>query len=259
MSNDTHELDDSVKNDEGEDTPVTTEEETKDDESEEESEEENNEDEDDKEPEPDKKDEEEKPKDYRPKSEKPSAMVPVKKFMKVKKAYGDLKKEREEDGEDLSTEDLDSLAEEYNLEPKALKKLAKTISTMTLKEAQKIIAPLKAEKIEAENAKSFEADFEKTILSKYPQLASKKEQFKKIAFSPDLVNQYPTLEAIRKEFFADVTTKEKTKDSPEGGSQVSSKTEQIDFANMTDEQHARVLKDPELKKKYYKYQDEQGF
>ena len=261
---DIRENDNSSRNEEAEDTAESTEEETIEEKPVEETEEETNDDkkgdkkieedsEDDEES-----DEEDSKKNYRPKSEQPDESVPLKKYLKVKKELSTLKKEREDDGEDLSTEDLDSLAEKYDLEPKALKELAKVIEHSTLKKAQKIIAPIQAKAMEGENEKAFNADFEKTILSKYPHLASKKEQFKKIAFSPDFVH-LNNLEAIRKEFFADIEPpKKKEKDAPEGGSRGSLKVEEIDFDNMTEEQHARVLDDPVLRKKYYAHQDAKG-
>lgn len=252
---DNHENEDSVINEEAEETAESTEEEAEE-KSEEEAEEEKNEDEEEKDEESD----EEESSKYRPKSEeKPKDTVPLKTFLELKKDYKKLEKELGKDGEDLSTKDLESLAEEYNIEPKILKVIVKAASTMTLKEAQKMIAPLKAKEIEAENTKAFESDFEKSILSKYPHLASKKEQFKNIAFSPDFVH-LKNLEDIRKEFFADVEPqKKREKDSPEGGSRGAIKgDEEIDFDNMTEEQHARVINDPNLRKKYYAHQDAQG-
>lgn len=254
---DNHENEDSGKNEEAEETASESTEETNDEQSEGESHDENNEDK--VEDEADDSDEEEEGNsDYRPKSEQPKETVPLKKHLKLKKELARLKKEREDDGEDLSTKDLDSLAEEYGLAPKALKELANTISTMTLKQAEKIIAPIQAKAIEAENERAFNTDFEIKILKQYPHLASKKEQFKKIAFSPDFVH-LKTLEDIRNEFFSDVTPKKKKEtDAPEGGSRGSTKVEEIDFDHMTEEQHLRVLADPVLKKKLYEHQDAQG-
>lgn len=258
MDNTNYENENSVKNEEAEDT-ANTEEETKEESEQDKSEEKSEETNEGKEEEAETESEKEEEADYRPKPEKSDDVVPIKKYVKIKKELQALKKERESDGEDLTTEDLDSLAEEYNLEPKALKKLATTISSMTLKQAQKLIAPIQAKAMESENEKAFNTDFEKSIVSKYPHLASKKEQFKKIAFSPDFVH-LKNLEAIRKEFFAEIEApKKKINDNLEGGSKgVSKGDEEIDFANMTDEQHARVLKNPTLRAKYYKFQDEQG-
>lgn len=191
--------------------------------------------------------------DYRPKEK--SDTVPLSKYTKVKQKIKELKKQLA-DKSNLSNKDLESLAQEHNLDPAALKRIASIIEKNALKEADKKIAPILSKQKQAENEKHFEEDFERNIAKKYPELAGKKAQFKRIAFSPDFIH-LKTLEDIRKEFYPD--TKVSKTDSPEGGSSAAPKeTETIDFSKMTEEQHRRVLDDPKLRAKYYDWQDKQG-
>lgn len=191
---------------------------------------------------------------YRPKSGSDS--VPLKKYTKVKQRIKELKAQLAERS-NLSSEDLADLAKEHNLDEAGLKKIAAIIKKETLKEAEKKIAPIISKQQQVENEKRFDEDFERTIAKKYPALAGKKGQFKRIAFSPDFIH-LKTLEDIRKEFYPDVTSEIKD-DNPEGGSSAAPKeTETIDFAKMTPKQHEMVLADPKLRAKYYDWQDKQG-
>jgi hypothetical protein len=192
--------------------------------------------------------------DYRPKAGSDS--VPLSKYTKVKQRIKELKAQLEERS-NLSNQDLESLAKEYNFDDKVLAKIATIIKRDTLKEAEKKIAPILSKQQQVENEKRFDEDFERAIAKKYPELAGKKGQFKRIAFSPDFIH-LKTLEDIRKEFYPEITSKTKD-DTPEAGSNAAPKeTETIDFSKMTEEQHLRVLADPKLKAKYYAWQDAQG-
>lgn len=195
--------------------------------------------------------------DYRPKDEKIPDTVPLKKYLDLKKDIKELKEQLgKQSSSNLTLKELEDLADENNLDKGVLKKIADIIKNETLKEADKKIAPILEKERMRESEKAFEKDFKKTILEKYPELKEKKDAFKRIAFSPQFLH-LKTLEDIRKEFFDGYKPKEK-KDAVEAGSKGQSKaTETIDFANMTDEQHSKVLADPSTRAEYYKWRETQ--
>ena len=181
--------------------------------------------------------------DYRPKPEKKKEPqnVPLAKYVAKKKELKkvqDKLKELESGGDNETNESSD------DLDSKIVSKVKEAIS------------PLLEEKQKTENLKNFEKDFEKSIASKYPKLAGKKKQFQEIAFNPNLVDEYPTLESIREAYFADA---KKTK--TEGGSKGTSKgSKTVDFKKASDdpELYKEIMDDPKLKKDYFAYLDSQG-
>lgn len=193
--------------------------------------------------------------DYRPKP-KSDETVPLKKYLDLKNDVKTLRKEIErlsDDKPNLSKEDLDKLADEYNLDKNGVKKLVSVIKNETLKEAEKKIAPILAERQKEQSEKNFEKVFKEKTLKKYPHLADQKEKFKRMVMSPDFMDM--TEEQIINDYFP-ATKKD---DSPETGSKGGAKGDEVvDFSKMTTEQHQRVLKDPVLREKYYKWQDSQG-
>lgn len=257
---DTHENENSDLNDEtvdettGESEEDTQEESENEESNEETSEEEESNDSDDS----DEEDEDSSDTDYRPKEPKKEEFVPLKKYTKLRKELQKLRKQSSESDSSLQTEDLEELADKYKLPEKFVKDLATTIETRSLKKAEEKIAPLIAKQTMSENERLFNADFDKTILTKYPHLADKKEHFKKIAFSPDFVH-LKSLEDIRKEFFDSPPPKKKT-ESIEGGSSGAERTgdEDINLDNPTEQQLEKILDNPALRKKYFERQDALG-
>lgn len=129
------------------------------------------------------------------------------------------------------------------------------------RKVKEIVSPLMEKQLKAENVKHFEADFERNIASKFPDLKGKKDQFMEIAFNPSLVDKYPTLDSIRQAFWADAKPANVKKTKTEGGSQGTNKgTERVDFAKLgsNPELYRKVMADPEQKKKYFAYLDSQG-
>lgn len=192
--------------------------------------------------------------------------VPLKKYLKLKDAYKELKgKYSQKELNNLTTDDLSELANELGVDQKALAKLVKTIRVGSSSEAEEKIKALNAklDKMEmmGKSNKAFDEDFKKSIVSKYPDLKGKKDLFRKIAFSPDFLH-LKTLEDIRKEFFPHAKkaeSKDIKKEELEKGSEGGKKGgKEIDFAKMDDETHMEVLKDPKLRKKYYEWADSQG-
>lgn len=212
-------------------------------------------------------DDDEEGKGYRPKDSEPEEkqVVPLKKYLKLKAKL--QKATADDDSLELNEDALESFAEESNLDIKVVKKLAKVLTSQATKAATKAaeekLAPLVLEKISKDNLAAFEADFEKSIASKYPELATKKDVFKKIAFSKDFLH-LKNLEAIRAEFYpGSKPAGKKAKDeSIEGGSKGAGKESitKVDFATLKSnpEEYAKVMSNPEAKKKYYEWQDAQG-
>lgn len=187
--------------------------------------------------------------------------VPLKKYLKVK---AKLKNAVGSDGSsDLTNKTLEEFAEESGLEIKVVKQLRDIIVTQARSEATKVaderVRPIVVEKMTRRNEELFEKDFAAKISSKYPELEAKKEAIKKIAFSRDFLH-LKTLDDIRNEFFPNAKAVEKAvkKDSVEAGSVGGNKeSETIDFASLQDnpELYKKVIANPQLRKKYYAWQD----
>lgn len=206
--------------------------------------------------------------DYRPKTErkpKEQETVPLSKYMKVKNRLNELK--RTGVGSDVNSQtneaDLEEIAKELDLDPSKLKKLFKVFSksdSPSKSEVEKmikdIVTPVLSSKQTEQNDKNFENHFNNEIVKKFPHVAKNKEAVKILLFNeefkdilwPDLINR----------FFPAGTESKKTKEDIEGGSQGGNRGESIDFGKMTAEQHKRVLADPDMRKKYYAWQDSKG-
>lgn len=188
--------------------------------------------------------------------------VPLKVFLEMKKEYKELKAKQA--GATLSNQSLAEIAEAAGIDEEATKKLVSVITEAvkreTLDEVDSRVKPILVQKMSSESERFFEEDFEKTIASKYPELADKKETFKKVAFSKDFLH-LSTLEDIRKEFFPAVKKAAK-EESPEGGSKGAANkgTEEIDFSKVASDQdlHKKVIGDRKLREKYYAWKDSQG-
>jgi hypothetical protein len=206
-------------------------------------------------------------------SKKSDDVVPLKKYLDKKLKIKDLEKENSElkdklqSGNSLNNKDLDDLAKELNADPVALKKLAQFLSPKQNADLEKKIADLEESNkhlLAKDRQRDAEKLFERNFKAKYgdnPELKEKKSVFKKIWFSPAFP-ELRTLEDIRKELFPHIKVAGKAnvkKESLEEGSGGTNKgTKTIDFKNATDDQLIEVLKDPELKKKYYDYLDSQS-
>lgn len=207
-----------------------------------------------------------KPKSYRPSEgekvkKEDKETVPLKKYLEVKK---DLKKLLSEKESPLNKQTLEEFAEEAGMSLEKVNAFAQIILTQATSAASKVaderIAPIIQEKISRTNQELFDADFEKSIATKYPELASKKEAFQKIAFSKDFLH-LKSLEEIKNEFYPDVkptATKVVKKATPEKGSIGGGKeTERIQFKDLRNNpvQYEKVMKDPIARQKYFDWQD----
>lgn len=182
--------------------------------------------------------------------------VPLSKFLELKNELKELKRS----SNSVSSESLESFAEDAGLDIDVVRRMATVIASQAKEEAlaevDSKVRPVLREKQAADNDALFTKDFEKNIVSRYPELADKKEAFKAIAFSKDFLH-LKTLEDIRKEFFS--SAKQVKKETFERGSiGADNLPEDVDFAKMDDETHAKVLADPKLRKEYYAWQDQGG-
>jgi len=187
--------------------------------------------------------------------------VPLAVFLELKNDFKELKKNLVDDA--LTNKELEDFAESSGIDvakaAQFVEMIKKSAKEEILQEVDARVNPIVSEKITSDNETLFNADFERTIVSKYPELSGMKEKFKAIAFSKDFIH-LQTLEDIRKEFFSTVqsqgvdTTK---KETTEGGSTGASDKagEEINFEHPTDAQHAKILADPILREKYYDWQD----
>lgn len=204
---------------------------------------------------------------YRPtgekktKKESSSETVPLSVFLELKKDFKELK---EQLSGDLTNKDIAEFAQAAGIELDVAKRFVTMIQTKTkedvLQEVEETVKPIAKSSVAEESLSLFEADFEKSISSKYPELAEKKEIFKKIAFSKEFLH-LKTLEDIRKEFYPNSTkVKAKKKDSPEKGSQGANDKapESVNFATMDDETYRKVLANSDSRAKYYEWLDSQG-
>ena len=205
---------------------------------------------------------------YRPSTDKKVKVdgetVPLKKYLDVKAKLAEVRKANDDSG--LSKQTLDEFAEEAGLKPEVARKYAKIIiaeaTAEAIKAAEERVAPIVLEKTSRENLDAFEQDFINKIATKYPELAAKKETFKKVAFSKDFLH-LKSLEAIKNEFFPDVKAVSKEaakKEELEGGSKGGNKeVEHIEFSTLKEspDNYKKVMDDPKLRKKYFDWQDSQ--
>jgi len=210
------------------------------------------------------------------KPSKTDEVVPLKKYLdkktKIKELEGTVSelngKLAELNSKTLiNNNDLDKFIEEFGLNPEATKKLAAILTPKQNANLEKKLAELEEsnksllqKEERRDQKKQFEKHFKDKIIAKYPELKEKKSLFKQVWFSPTFPH-LKTLEDIKTEFFPHIKGVETgvKKESLESGSGGQSKgVKEIDFSKMTDEQHLEVLKDKDLKAKYYAWSDSQG-
>lgn len=194
------------------------------------------------------------------KSEKPDS-VPFDVFEREKKAARELKRERDElkqrldAGESLSevSDDIKSLAEEYNLDAGFLTKWAKAQEGRVRKELEAQmeakLAPLTAKEKEAKINEAFTNAYNQTIeqMPEYKDIV-KPEVIKALSLDPK--NAKKTFNQIIEEAYGHVVTGKRTIETtkPGGGKE----PQEIDFnrAKTDAEYYSQIMAEPTLKKKY---------
>lgn len=198
----------------------------------------------------------------KPKAETPKPeTVGIDKFLDIKKENKELKRSLKDlqdkidkgaDTEEIS-EDIDAIAEEFNVEPKFLKKLTKTIESQLKgrieSEFEEKLKPIQ----EAENAKKadkiFNKIFEETMgnLVDYKDIVNK-DVIRKLAMDKD--NSNKTLTQLIEETYGNAIGGKRTVETttPRGGKE----PEAVDFARAKrdSEYFKEVMANPETKKEY---------
>lgn len=189
------------------------------------------------------------------KEEKPT--VGLDKFLELKKENKELNKRLKEiekniekgaTSDDIS-DDLSELAEEFDVDPKFLSKLEKTIRTKSEKELESRIKPLTEKEAKAEIDKRFNTHFEKTI-AEMPEYAK--------IVNPEVIKQLSLNPANGKKTFAQLI--EETYGNAIGGKSTietvkptgRNEPEAIDFdrAKRDTNYFREIMANPSLKAKY---------
>lgn len=184
---------------------------------------------------------------------KPKDTVSLKKYMKAKDRIKELQDDLAAAKSPMSAS-VREIAAELGVEESAATKLIQFAKDSSLKEFEHKFGPILKKDELAKADQAFDTEFDK-VVKIYPALASKKKQLKSLAFSKEYLKT--PLDKIAEESYGDLIGKPTTEDAAGGSDK--GESEKIDFANMTSDQRAKVMKDPELRKKYYAYKDSKEF
>lgn len=196
-----------------------------------------------------------------PKEEPKKETVGLDKFLDIKKQNKELKQKLErleksiEDGDsdDSVSEDIESIAEEFNIDKGFLKKLEKTILAKRDKELDEKLAdklrPIEQERKQKETQKVFDSVYNQT-LERMPEYANVID--KDVIHSLAVLKENATLslpQLIEKIYGKSVSGRKTIETTvPRGGKG----PQEIDFALARKDMNYlnEILADPELKKKY---------
>ncbi len=176
--------------------------------------------------------------------------VSLKKHLKLKEKMREMQAEIQA-LKTPSAQNIRDLAKEYGVEESFVTKLAETIETQTVKRVEERLSPILKKQERDKVDQAFNVEFEKLIVNN-PKLAGKKEVLKSLAFSPQYLKS--SLDVIAAEVFGDLIGTTPTEKSKGG----TGDTVVVDFTKVTSdpEVRAKVMADPETKKKYFKWCDE---
>ena len=196
-----------------------------------------------------------------PKSEKKEESVPLSEFLEIKKAnklltkeLKDFKKSVEDGASDKEiASDIDTLADENNVDKNFLRKFAKAIKAETEKDLEeKISSKLKPieDKERAENvSKVFNSHFDKVLdeMPEYKEIVNR-DVIKSLSLQRE--NQSKTFAQILEETYGNAIRGKRTIETatPRGGKE----PESIDYDRMRtdDKYYDEVMKNPSLKKEW---------
>lgn len=188
---------------------------------------------------------------------KESKMVPEAVLLEYKKDNKELKKDIQElkklieDGATRSeiSQELKDIAEEHNVDPEFLDKLAKSIRQQTKAELEAEVKPIKEKELAQKREEIFTENYNKTLeaMPEYKDLAQK-EVIKALAMNPANANK--TFAQILEMSYGHLVKGKKTieQTTPRGGND----NEEIDF-NKAQRDHkyfVEIMADPKLKAKY---------
>ena len=138
-------------------------------------------------------------------------------------------------------------------------KLKKKLKAKEKQEAQisekdlETLKKIREENERKEFEKAFDEEFDK-VVKLYPEVADKRDSVLALSITDKFKDN--TLEEIVQTTFEGLISKVSTED--ETGSAGEGVDEKIDFANASEEQLGRVMKDPEARKKYLSWKVEQN-
>ena len=163
------------------------------------------------------------------------------------------------DDDDDSDDDDDGEGEDPSNKTVSLKKHLKLKADLKKakkdgglsKEDKELLTSVKQERAEKALRTAYDGEFEK-LAKLYPDLADKKESLFKLVQVAG--NEEKTLEEVALDTFAGFIQKPASEDGG-GSGEGSLDTSNIDFDNMSQEQHDAVMADPVAKQKYFDYSD----
>lgn len=195
------------------------------------------------------------------KEEKEARMVPEAAFLALKSDNKDLKRDMKDlkkliedggtKGEVIDT--VDSLAEEYNLDPKFLTKLANSIRKDVEKEADDKISsklkPLEAKDREDKIDKAFNKHF-KEAMAEMPEYADivNEDVIKSLSLEPK--NQNKTFAQLIEDTYGKAVPGKRTLETIQPGGGRAPEDSDFDKARKDKKYFAEIMANPETKRKY---------
>lgn len=165
----------------------------------------------------------------------------------------DEKKGTEQEGDDATDDEVEEIAERLGIDPEAAKKFAEATTAKARKEAQ---AAIDAEFSRRDLSQAFDAAFEKSAKA-YEEQEISKDAVKELYFNRRKDNEDLTVSDVIQEMYGTPEGYETSEDDVKGGGEGG---ETIDFeeARKDPEKIAKIMSDPETKRKYYDWRNEQG-
>lgn len=175
--------------------------------------------------------------------------VPLATFLEMKKELSDLKKQNLSSSERDAS--IEAIANEYDVDLVFANKLADAITAKATKEVQKQYEPLVQKQKQAETDKMFDSVYGKAIESmpEYAGIANK-DVVKKLALDPS--NKKKTVKQIMKEVYGSVVDRIDAQpgQSFEAPRAKNRNVNDLDFGNLSAEDHDLIASDPKLRAQY---------
>lgn len=162
---------------------------------------------------------------------------------------------------EISEDELQKIADKYNVEIDAVKDLLKVATVLSTNAATSKIKPMLEERDRKEKEAKLEQEFDKA----FGKIA-KSDTYKGVKIDKDsvktlqLANPNKTVKEIVDSLYGGVVVLEGKSSSEDEVRPAAQRGagDTIDFDKLTDEQRTEVLKDPAMKQQYFKYRDQKG-
>ena len=175
--------------------------------------------------------------------------VPLSTFLEMKKELSSLKKQALSDSERDAS--IEAIAAEYDVDLNFANQLADAIAAKAAKEVQKQYEPIIQKQKQAETDKMFDKVYDKAIES-MPEFANvaNKDIVKKLALDPS--NKTKTIKQIMKDVYGDIVERIESQPGPsfEKPRTTNRNVNEMDFGNLTLEDHDLIAHDPKLRAQY---------